>query len=181
MKQTSFLLLTLFLFCGSVMVAQSNAVIQEKSKVTFKIKNSGFWVNGSFSDFTMKGSFNPNQLTDSRLDGNVVVKSIDTGIKKRDKHLLKDTYFDAEKYGTISLNSKKISAAGNGFTWTGDLQIRDIRKTVNIPFIAEDKGDYFLLKGELQINRIEYGVGGKSWLMNQKVFIQLECAVQKAS
>ena len=181
MKQLSLLLLPLFLFCGTIMVAQNNAVIQENSTVTFKIKNGGFWVNGSFPEFTMEGSFNPKQLDNSKLNGNLVVKSIDTGIKKRDKHLLKDSYFDAEKYSTISLRSTKISASGSGYTLTGNLQIKDIKKTVNIPFVAEDKGDYFLLKGELQINRTDYGVGGKSWLMNQKVFIQLECAVQKTS
>lgn len=182
MNKTSNLLLALLcLFLGTTVMAQENQVIQDKSAVSFKIKNGGFWVNGSFSDFTMKGVFNPEQLDNNRLDGNLTVKSLDTGIKKRDKHLLEDAYFDAEKYSTISLLSTQLSKSAEGYTWTGDLQIKDIKKTVNIPFTAEDKGDYFLLKGELQINRIDFGVGGKSWLMNKIVFIQLECAVKKAS
>lgn len=180
-KTSKFLLVLFCLFCGTTIMAQENEVIQDKSKVSFKIKNGGFWVNGSFSDFTMKGIFNPQQLDNSRLDGNLSVKSLDTGIKKRDKHLLDDSYFDAEKYSTISLKSTQLSKSAEGYIWTGDLQIKDVKKTVKIPFTTEDKGDYFLLKGELQINRIDFGVGGKSWLMNKNVFIQLECAIKKTS
>jgi len=180
-KTTPFLLALFCLFLGTTVMAQENQVIQDKSAVSFKIKNGGFWVNGSFSDFTMKGVFNPEHLGNSRLDGNLRVKSLDTGIKKRDKHLLEDSYFDAEKYSTISLKSTQISKNAKGYIWTGDLQIKGVKKTVSIPFTSEDKGDYFLLKGELQINRIDFGVGGKSWLMNKNVYIQLACAVQKTS
>lgn len=180
-KTSNSLLLLLCLFSGTIVMAQNNAVIQDKSAISFKIKNGGFWVNGSFSDFNMKGNFNPQNLDKSKLDGKLVVKSIDTGNKKRDKHLREDSYFDVEKFSSIRLNSSSISKNAKGYIWTGSLQIKAVQKTVNIPFTAEDKGDHFLLRGELQIDRIEYGVGGKSWLMNRNVFIQLECAVKKTS
>ncbi len=153
--------------------------IKDKSAVTFKIKNAGFWVNGSFSDFDMQAQVNPASLGTSQLSGSLTVSSISTNNNKRDEHLLSEDYFEAEKFPTITLTSSQLSKAGDGYVWQGTLKIKETEKTVSIPFQIEEKGDHLLLLGEFTINRIDYGVGKKSWLMNQKVFITLQCAVPK--
>lgn len=178
MRNQPFLFVFLFL-CFTAQAAFSQSFIKDKSSVTFRIKNGGFWVNGSFSDFNMQAQFNPAMLGSSQLSGSLKVNSISTNNNKRDKHLLSEDYFEAEKFPVITLTSSQLSKAGDGYTWKGTLKIKATEKTVSIPFEVVEKGDHRLLKGEFTINRIDYGVGKKSWLMNQKVFITLECAVPK--
>ncbi|HEX6892324.1 MAG TPA: YceI family protein, partial [Chryseolinea sp.] len=70
-------------------------------KITFKIKNAGITVDGSFSDLQADIRFNPKDLNKSVLKASLGVASINTGIKKRDKDLQMRKYFDAEKYPRI--------------------------------------------------------------------------------
>lgn len=176
-KQTNFVLVLLLCFFAQLGLGQ--AFIPEKSAVTFRIKNAGFWVNGSFSDFDMQPQFQEQGLENGQLSGTLFLKSIDTNNKKRDEHLLSEDYFDAEQFPSIQLTSNRIEKKGTDYVWKGQLKIKATEKPVQIPFSVEEKKDHFLLQGELTINRIDYNVGGKSWLMNQKVYIQLQCAIAK--
>lgn len=129
----------------------------------------------------MQAQFNPASLSDSQLSGTLSVNSISTNNKKRDGHLLSEDYFEAEKFPNITLTSSQITKQGAGYLWKGTLKIKETEKQVSIPFQVEEQADHLLLKGEFDLNRIEYGVGKKSWLMNQKVYIILECAVPKTT
>lgn len=180
MRNQSFFLLLLAL-CFTSQLAFSQTFIKDKSSVSFRIKNAGFWVNGSFSNFDMQAQFNPASVNSSQLSGNLSVNSISTNNKKRDEHLLSEDYFEAEKFPNISLTSTQITKTDNGYLWKGTLKIKETEKEVTIPFTVEEQSDHLLLKGEFAINRIDFGVGKKSWLMNQKVYIILECAVPKTT
>ncbi|MEZ5044845.1 MAG: YceI family protein [Saprospiraceae bacterium] len=174
------LLFALFSFWfTTLMDGQTIELLADKSTVQFKIKNGGFWVNGAFSDINLQGTFFPTEITKSQWSATLSVKSLDTGIKKRDTHLLSEDYFDADKYPSIKIVSKILKATQNGYILEGDLQIKDVKKAIVIPFRVEEQGDHFLLKGELTLNRIDYGVGEKSWLMNQNVTISIACAIKK--
>ena len=81
----------------------------KSSKITFKIKNAGITVDGSFSDLQANIKFNPKNRDKSVLKASVGVASIKTGIKKRDKDLQMRKYFDVEKYPRIMMTSKKIN------------------------------------------------------------------------
>lgn len=169
----------LLCFCfPASMAGQAFELLADKSKVQFKIKNGGFWVNGSFSDIRVQGTFFPTDMTKSQLSATLSVKSLDTGIKKRDTHILSEAYFDVDQYPDIKIVSKIIKPTQNGYILEGDLQIKDVKKAIVIPFTIEKEADYFFLKGELMLNRIDYGVGEKSWLMNQNVTISMECALK---
>ena len=170
-----------FFLSLTAQIGLSQSFIKDKSQVTFKIKNAGFWVNGSFSEFEIQSQFNPQALESSQVSGTLSVKSIATNNKKRDEHLRSEDYFEAEKFPQITLTSTQLSKQGDSYLWKGKLKIKETEKSVQIPFSMEEKSDHFLLKGEFTINRVEYGVGGKSWLMNQKVYIQLQCAIPKTS
>lgn len=64
------------------------------------------------------------------------VNSIATDNDMRDKHLKGDDFFNAEKYPAITFKSKSVKKlAGNKFILTGDLTIRDVTKSVEIPVV----------------------------------------------
>src|SRR5690554_7543859 len=84
MKNT-LLLFSLILIQLSVF---SQTIDKSKSMVYFKIGNMGISnVKGTFSGFTGKVNFNPNQLESAKIDVCIDASSINTKNKKRDEHL----------------------------------------------------------------------------------------------
>lgn len=149
-----------------------------ESQIDFKIKNAGFWVDGFFNDFKVNGAFDENKLDQSYFDVEIEVESINTGIEARDKHLRRDDYFDVEKFPKITFKSTKIERKGNSYVTTGQLTVRSVTKTVSIPFKVSEVGNNLQFKGELKLNRLDYGVGSKSWVLGNKVVVDISCIMK---
>ena len=81
--------------------AQNFTPTDEGSKLHFVIKNIGINTGGDIAGMKGKIKFNARQISSSLFDVTVAVNTIDTDNGRRDGHLKKDDYFDAEKYPTI--------------------------------------------------------------------------------
>lgn len=146
------------------------------SEVSFKIKNAGLNVDGKFEQFTTNISYDKENPEKTTFQGTIQVASVNTGVSMRDGHLLKPDYFDAEKYPEIKFTSqsvKKVSA--KQLTVSGVLSIRDVKKPVTLEIDIEENTGKKVFTTSLQINRRDYGVGGKSWMMSDdvKIYIQI--------
>jgi len=149
-------------------------------KVTFKIKNAGLTVDGSFSDFEADIKFNPKDLDKSVLKASVGVASISTGIKKRDKDLQMRKYFDVEKYPRIKMVGKKIKhIEKNKYKATFDLTIKGVTKQVEIPFTYTGKENEGTFSAEFTVNRRDFGVGSNSLILSDKAIVSIEVAVKE--
>jgi len=148
--------------------AQEYKPTDEGSSITFEIKNFGFNTKGSFSGLEGKIIFDPAHLASADFDVSINAASINTDNNMRDNHLKKEAYFDVEKYPRIRFVSSSLTASGkNGhYTLTGKLTIKETTKEIAIPFVATSMGDDYIFKGDFQINRRDYGVGGSSTLSN---------------
>ena len=143
--------------------------------VTFRIRNAGISVDGSFSDLQTNIRFDPARLAESSLEASVAVNTIRTGIGLRDRHLLKERYFDAQQYPRIRLASKRIQPEGrNQYRGAFDLTIRDVTKAVDMAFTYVPKGDSGRFKGSFTINRRDFGVGGNSPILADEVAVFLD-------
>jgi len=152
----------------------------KSSKITFKIKNAGITVDGSFSDLQADIKFNPKNLDKSVLRASVAVKSIDTGIKKRDKDLQMRKYFDVEKYPRLKMSSKKIRhVEKNKYTGTFDLTIKGVTKQIEIPFTYAHKGNDGKFSAEFKVNRRDFGVGSKSLILSDEATVFIEVSVKE--
>lgn len=103
------------------------------SRVAFVARHLGFSkVEGQFKKFaaTVKADSKTGKIT--ALEATADTASVDTGIEKRDAHLKSDDFFNAAQYPQLKLVVKKITWAGNKFTATADLTIRDITKPVTL-------------------------------------------------
>ena len=88
-------------------------------------------VRGQFKGYSGKVTLDPNDFSKSTIEGEVEVKSIDTGNEQRDRHLRTNDFFDVEHHPKITFKSTKIEAKGDGaFVVHGDLQIRGVTKNV---------------------------------------------------
>lgn len=178
LSRLSFILI-LFLTMQTSLQAQTDWSILNTSKVTFKIKNAGFNVDGSFSGLSGSMKFSTDALAKSSITTSLPAKTINTGINARDNHLRKDDYFGVEKYPNIKMVSEKFEKTGNSFIGYFKLTIRDVTKSIKIPFSFEQNNDEATFKGSFQINRRDYNVGGWSMILGNEVDIDLLVKVKK--
>lgn len=142
--------------------------------ISFKIRNAGVNVKGTFHKHSVTARFDTNNLENAYFEVEIEVNSLDTGIKGRDKHLKKTKYFDLENYPQITFRSKQVKKTAEGYSVMGDLTIKATSREVEIPFtittLAEDKKE---LKGNLTIDRRDYGVGKNHLIMGDEVRIEV--------
>src|SRR5512139_523733 len=75
--------------------------------------------------------YDPNDVSRSTVEAEIEVKSLSTGIKKRDEHVLSDEMLDAATYPTITFRSTRVVSGGTGrATVHGDLTIHGVKKPV---------------------------------------------------
>jgi polyisoprenoid-binding protein YceI len=170
-----------FFFITNTIFSQTYTPSDAGSKVHFVIKNFGVKTGGDFTG--LKGSvvFNPTAPGKSLFTISVNAASIDTDNNKRDKHLRKSEYFDVEKYPLISFVSTKVtqsSSAGRFFV-IGNLTIKGVTKVVQFGFSATPSANGYVFKGDFEINRRDYGVGGKSISMADNLTVSLTVTANK--
>jgi polyisoprenoid-binding protein YceI len=137
-------------------------IVSGKSEFNFKIPVMFiFPVNGSFAE--VNGTI---EIRHDLLEVNAALiidpASVDTGNGKRDEHLRSEDFFHVEKYPEIRFTASRIENAGmeNKYTVEGDLTIKDVTETINVPVILEginDQGE-IVFTGSKNINRREYNI-----------------------
>jgi polyisoprenoid-binding protein YceI len=179
MKKICPLLLSFVLFI-SYSFGQVKPQTVTKSSVTFHIKNLGITVDGLFAGFKGDIKFDPANLTGSLIEASVETNTIDTDNGTRNDHLKSDSYFDVAKYPVITMKSTAFKhKTGNSYSGTFNLTIKDVTKSVEIPFTYTETGNTASFKGNLQVERTDYGVGGKSLVMSDDVKIDIEISTTK--
>lgn len=122
-------------------------------------------VDGEFKSFDGTFSSAKEDWTDLKAEVTVPVSSINTENEMRDKHLLSDDFFNAEKFPNITFKSKGIKMIGKGkYVLSGDLTLRDVTKSVEVPLVfgGTVKDPWGNLKAGFKatgtINRKDYGL-----------------------
>ena len=118
--------------------------------------------------------FSPDHLSTSSLKARVEVKTIKTGIGLRDEHLLGETYFNADSFKTINVESMSLYIKGNNYAGMFNVTIKGVTKQIEIPFEFNPIADEAVIKGSFKLNRRDFGVGGKSWTMGDEVTVNIE-------
>jgi polyisoprenoid-binding protein YceI len=148
--------------------------IDEKaSAVTFTISNFGKEVQGSIGGLEGAIFFDEKDLKNSTFDTRVKVKTIDTGISKRDKDLMNEKYFDESKFPEITFKSDKIERSGKDFSASGNLTIKGKTLPIQMPFTFERKESSGIFKSQFTIKRLDYGIGGTGPIMGKDVNVNL--------
>ena len=142
------------------------AIDTAHSKVGFGVKHLMIsTVEGRFKAFDGKIEVKE-KFTDSKVMANVDVKSIDTGIEKRDDHLRSADFFNTSKKGNDKMTFKSTSITGTpeSFKMTGDLTLNG--KTKKVTFDGVFGGAVIGMQKEQRvgfnavgkINRKDFGI-----------------------
>lgn len=154
-------LLFCLLFFPFLAQAQTNWKIDtSRSGISFIISNFGVDVDGSMASPVGIIQFDEENLANAKFSVKIPVGSIRTGIKKRDNHLLKEEFFDAETFPNIRFISSSVVKEGDQYNVTGQLSIKDITKKVIIPFKFERTAKVGGFQGNFVLSRKDYTLGG---------------------
>jgi polyisoprenoid-binding protein YceI len=119
-------------------------------------------VHGKFKEFS--GTVVVDDKTIKEAKGTIEVKSIDTGITKRDDHLRTPDFFDAQKYPTITFVSKRAEKQGDENVLIGDFSMHGVTKEISLPVklsgpITDPWGGTRIgLHAKTKVSRKEFGV-----------------------
>jgi len=142
-------------------------------------KWSVFKEEGRFRDFNGTIYYDPANPSASRVEFEIRVASIDTKIDARNRWLLSEDFFHADRYPTMSFRSTRIVPAGNGtFQVTGALTIRGVTKTITVPVRllgfshyadADERVNIAGFETSFALDRTAFGVNGTRWSGGQLI------------
>ncbi len=172
--------ITYFFVAGSFILFSAFTIVTSTWKVSdnYSVKFAGTDAEGIFK--TLKGdvSFDPNELSTSKLAFTVDVNSINTGNGTKNKHAVSDKWFDAKKYPNITFSSSKIVKEDNQFKVTGTMTIHGVSKEMTIPFSFKNN----TIETKFSVNRMDYKVGtmkGMSKKVSDKISLDVSIPLTK--
>jgi polyisoprenoid-binding protein YceI len=129
-------LLITVLLCGCSSVAFGNETYkfdQTSSKIGFSVHQFLGTTNGKFTKFSGKIEIDREHPENSSVSARIDVRSIDTGIVKRDNHLRSEEFFAVEKYPEITFKSRSVKPTGaQAGDILGDLTMHGVTKPVTL-------------------------------------------------
>ena len=149
-------------------------------------------VRGSFNEFEGSAVVDANDFTKSSAQLTIQVASIDTRSEQRDGHLRTNDFLDLENFPQITFASTAVEKTGpTSLEVTGDLTIKDVTRSVTIPFDFEGAATdpYGNLRvgfeGSVVINRKDYGITFNAALetggvmVSEKITLEFEISAIK--
>ncbi|OBF81279.1 hypothetical protein A5791_06500 [Mycobacterium sp. 852002-51163_SCH5372311] len=157
-------------------------LVPDKSTVAFKIKN--MWglvpVKGRFTEFSGDGQLTAKGAVFGRVD--IRVASLQTGIRRRDRHLLSADFFDAERFPEISVVVTGLQpSTGNAADLRTSFTIKGATAEVPLPVTVTELADGSIrVAGETKIDRFQFGVdwdmrgmiGAEATVRTEAIFVR---------
>ena len=176
MKYTFLSILT-FLFTASIGFSQTSKILS--GSTAFSVKFILGTCNGTFD--APKGSliFNEKNPEASSINLTIAANSFATNNNSRDKDMKSAKYFYVSKYPEIRFKSSKVEKKDGNYQTTGTMTIRDVSKTVTLPFNVKKNADgSYQLSSKFDINRLDYNIGEKDWKLKDIVTVDLTSIIK---
>lgn len=156
------------------------------SSVSFKIRHFFSKVPGHFNKFSGTFNFDKKNPKKSWVRATIQAASIDTGNKKRDKHLRSKDFFYVKKFPKITFKSTKVlSFDGKKGKVKGKLTMRGVTKDVvlQVTFLGLGSAG----KGKVRsgftatttVNRYDFNIKYAPAILGKEVTINIEISALK--
>ena len=164
------------------------------STIGFKVHQFLGVTSGKFSQFSGTIEIDREHPEQSSVVTRILVKSIDTGIRKRDDHLRSPEFFDVAKFPEISFKSRSVKQTGSqSGDILGDFTMHGVTKpiTLHVKLVTPLKGEGAPQRSRWEVTtdplkRRDFGLmfsGGAEAIsgIGQDVTIHIEIEARKAS
>ena len=106
---------------------------QSQSTIGFSVHQFLGTTHGKFTKFDGKIDIDREHPENSSVTARIVVRSIDTGIVKRDNHLRSPEFFAVERYPDIMFKSRSVRQTGpQAGDIVGDLTMHGVTKPITL-------------------------------------------------
>ncbi|WP_229253694.1 YceI family protein [Dyadobacter sp. NIV53] len=129
------LLLLTFVLTTEKSYSQTSKIVS--GSTDFSVKFIFGTCHGTFDAPKGSAIFNEKNPGSSSFDLTIAANTFKTGNNTRDKDMKSEKYFYVSKYPEIHFKSTKVEKKGDKFQATGSMTIRDVSKTVTLPFEAK--------------------------------------------
>lgn len=145
-------------------VAEEYSADVAHSTVGFVVESALIDAQGTFNQWSAVAIVDGGDLSTLELRATIDISSIDTGIEKRDAHLVSPDFFQVGAHPKAIFKSREVKVQSpESLLVSGDLTIKGVTKRVTIPVTVKHAGaDRYRLAGRLTINRMEFGVDYQS-------------------
>lgn len=139
------------------------------STLTFEGEHAGEKFKGSFPTFTSVIDFDERAPEKGKIDITIDMASAKVEGNDRQEAISGADWFAAKQFPTAVFSSTSITSQGsdksgiNHYTAKGTLSIRGIRKEIALPFLLQSSGKTTLARGEVTLNRQDFGIGQGEW------------------
>ena len=129
-----FFVAALIVASGSVAFANETYKFEPAhSKIGFSVHQFLGTTNGKFTKFDGKIEIDRDHPENSSVAARIEVRSVDTGIIKRDNHLRSPEFFAVEKYPEITFRTRTVKQTGpQAGDIVGDLTMHGVTKPVTL-------------------------------------------------
>ena len=153
---------------GETKLAVRYVINTEKSSTRFSIRHVGInRVRGAFGEVAGHVDIAPGGSSLTSVAA-IQVASIETGIRRRDRHLLSDSFFAEQDFPEITFVSSAVSdIKGNQFQLAGLLKIKGIERPIVLDvrsqpavFFTDRPPEYLEFTAEATVNRRDFEIDG---------------------
>lgn len=162
------------------------------SQVGFSVKHFFTPVNGTFKEFDIQLSYDPDNPTAGSVEVTISVASIDTGDERRDGHLRTGDFFEAEAHPNITFKSTAVrKGEGDSLIATGPLTIKGVSKQIeltidvlgiqDLPEQMQERMGAKTVAGfsaSTKIDRGDFGVGTGNYAATLVIGSDVEISIQ---
>ena len=146
---------------GNAQAAAFQAVVPEKSSVTFSYKQMGVAMDGNFKKFSAQLNFDPAKADKAtgRLD--IELASIDTGSSEADQEVIGKAWFNAAAHPKASFVLQSLKPTGPGqYEAAGQLTIKGQTRELRTPLKLNAPST---LVGSFVLRRADFAIGEGMW------------------
>lgn len=120
-------------FCSVAAAGETYKFDQAHSTIGFSVHQFLGTTNGKFKKFEGRIEIDREHPENSSVTARVDVRSIDTGIVKRDNHLRSEEFFNVEKYPEMTFKSRSVKQSGSqAGDILGDLTMHGVTKPITL-------------------------------------------------
>lgn len=156
---------------GAASAEAPDWAVQDASRVGFIATQGGAPIEGVFETFEAEIRFDPQALDRSRVAVTIDIASVNSESKDRDDTIRSASLFDVATWPSARFEAEGFKQNGDGgYEASGRLTMRDMTKDVILPFTLEVGPDpdqpgrlRAVAKGELKVQRLDYGIGQGLW------------------
>jgi polyisoprenoid-binding protein YceI len=134
------------------------------SLLSFQVSYQGSPAPGSFTQFGTQMRFDEAHPESGKLNVTVKMTSVDMGSADINEAIRGTEWLDLGKYAEAEFTSAAIKrVAVDRYIADGTLRLKGMQRAVQVPFTWMRAGNAARMKGEVTLDRTDFGIGSGEW------------------